>query len=654
MGFALLNIGTSALTANNNLLKTVGQNISNVNTPGYSRQSTVLSSVPGTFSGAGFFGRGVTTDTVTRAYNGFLTQEAATTASLSSADQTRLDQLNQLQQLFPTDNSNVGALAQQMLNAFTDVANAPQDLSARQTVLSDAQQFATTMNAAGDQINTLQSGVTSSLQSQVDAVNKLAQQVASLNQQIANAQGTGQQPNDLLDQRDQLVKQIGQYVQVTTIAAPDGTLGVFIGGAQQLVLGNQATALSVTTDTFDPTKSRVSVSDAVGTRQLDMNSIAGGSIPALIQFQDNDLTHARDLLGQLATAFASSVNQQQALGLTLGTPPSAGPPIFSMASPVALPAQTNARDASGNFVSSVSLSISNASLLQASEYTLQADPSTPGNYLVTRLSDGQQTSVADGGTVDGFTINVGTPAPAASDRFLLQPVSYAPQSISLALTDPKGIAAASPVVATMGSANTGTAAVDSLSVVSSSIDPTLTANISFTSSTGDYNWSLVDSSGTVTSSGTGTWTAGQPISLNGFNLQLSGVPANGDTVQVAPTTFTAMNNGNALALAALQNSPLVGQQLDGSGTATGGSTVTDAYNLAMTDIGVRTQSAQAASTMSQNLAQAAATNLSNQTGVNLDEEAAHLIQYQQSYQAAAKVIQVAQAIFDSLLNATGQ
>ena len=156
MGFALLNIGTSALTANNNLLKTVGQNISNVNTPGYSRQSTVLSSVPGTFSGAGFFGRGVTTDTVTRAYNGFLTQEAATTASLSSADQTRLDQLNQLQQLFPTDNSNVGALAQQMLNAFTDVANAPQDLSARQTVLSDAQQFATTMNAVRPSLELLQ------------------------------------------------------------------------------------------------------------------------------------------------------------------------------------------------------------------------------------------------------------------------------------------------------------------------------------------------------------------------------------------------------------------------------------------------------------------------------------------------------------------
>lgn len=651
MSFALLNIGTAALTANSSVLSTVGHNISNANTPGYSKQTVNLSSVPGAFSGAGFFGQGVAVESVTRAYNAYLTQEVRQSGSLAAADQTRSDQLNQLQQLFPTDNSNVGALAQQMLNDFTAVANNPQDLSARQSVLSDAQQFASAMNSAGTQLDAQQAGITSSLQTSVSTVNKLAQQVAALNKQIANDQGYGQQPNDLLDQRDQLIQQISQYVQVTTIPASNGTLGVFIGGSQQLVLGNEAATLSVTQDQYDPIKSRLSISDVNGARQLDTTAVAGGSIPALIQFQDNDLTRARNLLGQLATAVSSAVNQQQALGLSLSTPPSAGQPMFSTAGPQVLPAQTNAKNASGNFVSSVSMSVANASLLQASDYTLQTDPSTPGNYLVTRLSDGQQSSVANGGSVDGFTINVGSPAPAATDRFLLQPVSSAAGSLQMVMSNPSAIAAASPVTATMGSANTGTASISSLTVVSSSINPALTANINFTSASGAYNWSLVDSSGTVTSSGTGTWQAGQPISLNGFQLQLSGVPANGDALQVAPTTYPASSNGNALALAALQNAAIVGQTLTASGAA-GGSTITQAYNSAMTDIGTRTHAATIAATMSKSLAQDAQTNLSNQTGVNLDEEAANLIQYQQSYQAAAKVIQVAQAIFDSLLNAT--
>jgi flagellar hook-associated protein 1 len=186
--------------------------------------------------------------------------------------------------------------------------------------------------------------------------------------------------------------------------------------------------------------------------------------------------------------------------------------------------------------------------------------------------------------------------------------------------------------------NTGTASLASLKVVDASIDPSLTASISFTSATGDYSWELRDPSGTLVSSGTAVWTAGQPIQLNGFELNLNGVPASGDTMEVSKTPFPATNNGNALQMAGLRDAGIVN-----------GATVTDAYASTMADIGVRVQSATLGANISASASSQADQQLSSKTGVNLDEEAARLIQFQQGYQAAAKVLQVAQSVFDTML-----
>jgi flagellar hook-associated protein 1 FlgK len=269
-----------------------------------------------------------------------------------------------------------------------------------------------------------------------------------------------------------------------------------------------------------------------------------------------------------------------------------------------------------------------------------------------RLSDGLTRTVNSGDVVDGMRIDVGPPTPSADDRFLLQPVARASQ-MTRVLDDPKGIAAASPVTGAVAVTNTGTGTIGALKVTSSSIDPTLTASISFTSGTGDYDWTLTDSSGTVVSSGSATWTAGQPISLNGFALSLNGVPANGDVFTVSPTTNPASNNGNALAMFSLATTAFVGQTDDGSGNLSGGMTPTDAYAGAMADVGVRVQSAQAIANISSAMAAQAEQTRAGESGVNLDEEAARLMQYQQSYQAAAKVLQVAQSVFDTLLQTAG-
>jgi flagellar hook-associated protein 1 FlgK len=338
----------------------------------------------------------------------------------------------------------------------------------------------------------------------------------------------------------------------------------------------------------------------------------------------------------------------------------AAPDLFRIGAPQAQPVSSNLKDGSGNFIGSVGLEVTNPALLKASEYEMRADIGRPGNWLVTRLSDGTVTSVPDGGEVDGFRITLGNPAPASTDRFLLQPVTRAAVDMEAPLIDPRDIAAASPLTAVAGISNTGTAQVASLTLTSNTVDPRHTASITFTDDSGAYSWELRDRvTNALVRSGSGTWTPGNPIpapgtaDINGFSLMLSGVPKDDDTLSVAMTTNTSASNGNALAMAALRDQALVGRTLQFDGSITGGASTTDAYASAMADIGVRVQGGEAIAEISGTLAGQAEQARTSEVGVNLDEEAAMLIAYQQSYQAAAKVLQIAQSVFDTLLSAAG-
>jgi flagellar hook-associated protein 1 FlgK len=658
---SLLSIGSRAMTANYAALQVTGNNIANSNTAGYSRQSVELETAGGQFSGSGFFGKGVNVATVTRAHSDFLTREAATSSSIAASDAARSDQLQQLESVFPTGAAGIGYAAATAFSAFADVASNPQDASARQVALARVGDLAAQFRSASDQLDSLQSGVTVDLKTAVKSVNTLTQQIADLNRQIANAKGTGHDPNDLLDQRDSAINDLSQYVQVTTVAADDGSTSVFMSGGQKLVLGGNATTLAAVPDVYDPSKVQLGITESGSTRAFPPGFVTAGSIAGLLQFQNTDLADARNQLGQMATAIAGRLNQQQALGLDLGQPPGSGAPLLSVGAPLVAPASTNAQaggvpvasyvNGSGARVPSVSLTIVNSDALQASNYELFADPAgAPGTYQLTRLSDGTSQSVASGAIVDGFRVDVVNPAPAARDRFLLQPVAPAVANIQRVLDDPKGIAAASPVTGTVASTNTGTAAVASLQATSPALNPNLTATLTFTDNVGGYSYSLVDTTGALpTTNGTGTWIAGQPIQLNGWSLDLNGVPRSGDAISVQKTAFPGGDNGNANALLGLRDVPFIGQQTLSNGTVVAGQTATDAYATALANIGVRVQSAKSSADQSASIAADAKTAQASKSGVNLDEEAARLIQYQQSYQAAAKMLQVAQSLFATLL-----
>lgn len=657
----LMSLGMRAMAANYAALQVTGHNIANASVAGYSRQRVELATAQGQYSGAGYFGKGSDVVTISRYQNEFLTREAMSTRALAARDDARLQQLRQLEQVFPLGEAGLGHATNQLLNAFSDLANLPADASSRQVVLARARVMAAQFADAGQQLDRIQSTLREDLKATVASVNELTAGIASLNQQIASVRGLGQPPNDLLDARDRMLSDLAEQMAITTVPADDGTVAVFAGGGQRLVLGAQAQPLSITDDAGDPSRAALAVSDGGRMLRLDPQTLGGGRVAGLLQFQNEDLVDAALLIGQMAAAVAGAVNAQQRLGLTLHEPAGSVPAqdMFAVGAAVAQPMATNARDAQGRPIGQLSLTVVEPSQLQASEYSLRNDPSAPGSFVLTRLSDGLERRVAAGEVVDGFRVDPGVPAPLSGDEFLLQPVTRAARGMAVLMSDPRDIAAASPLTATLGNANTGTVQVASLTITSDTVNPALTASISFTDDNGAYSWELRDRiTNALVSSGTGQWQAGKAIpsapdpEINGFALALSGVPRAGDVVNVGATTNVAASSGNAAAIAALREQRIVGLVARPDGSTLGGTTATDAYAAAMADVGVRVQGADAIAQMSSSMATQADTARSSEVGVNLDEEAAMLIHYQQSYQAAAKVLQIAQSIFDTLLQTT--
>ena len=640
---SLMSIGKSAMFANYAALQTAGNNIANANTPGFSRQDVQFADAPGQFTGSGYFGKGVNVTTVARSYDQFLTHQAQVTGSTSAADSVRLEKLSQLENVFPIGKAGVGYAAGELMNSFVDMVNNPVDSSARQVVLGNAQGLASRFRDAGDQLSGLQAGVVQDVKAAVGAVNDKAQQVARLNQQITGLRGSGQPPNQLLDDRDRLISEIGAVINVSTIRADDGSIGMFIGGGQSLVLGTQVNTLKAVPDSFDATKIQLAMTEGRIERRIPQDSLAGGSLAGLLRFQNEDLGDAQNQLGQMATAISGAVNTQQALGLDLRQPAGSGAPIFSVGSGRVLAAGSGGSGGnSGN--AALSLTVSAASQVQASDYSLTFDGA---NFALTRASDASAVAggsytpaqLTAGVQFEGLTLQLTAGSAAAGDRFLLQPVVDAAQNMRSVLSDTKGLAAASPFTAAPGTVNKGTATVASVVAASPAYAGSLSAAITFTSNTGDYKWTMSNNA-----TGTGTWTPGQPISLNGFELKLDGVPQKDDIVNVIPTRSVAASNGNALAFSKIASAAVVGASANDPGLS-----ITDAYASTLANIGMRVQGGKTAASISGATASAAESARANRSGVNLDEEAAKLMQFQQSYQAAAKMLQTSQTMFDAIL-----
>lgn len=672
----ILSIGTQALQANQVALQTAGNNIANANTAGYSRQKVILETVPGQFTGGGYIGKGVTIQTIQRNYSEFLTRQSTMASATMSADTTRADKLKQLQGIFAGGTSGLGSSISEMLNSFADVASSPTDITARTVALTRVDETASRLRAASQSLDDLQIGVSQEISQKVDAINSLARGIADVNDQISRGFGSGQPANDLLDRRDQLIRDLNTYIQTTSIPADDGTVGVFIGGSQALVLGVEASQLSISKDDFgDTLKSKIAINRAGVAIPMDENTLGGGEVAGLLRFQNTDLNEGRNLLGRLTMAVTTAMNDQHKLGLDLDGNP--GGNIFSpttfgvqnVLQPVP-PAKLNVG------TSTLALAISDTTQFVASDYEINFTGATTAN--ITRRSDGVITTfdfatgttvpppaippvpapVPGKFTIDGISITQGAGPASAGDRFLLKPFSTSASNVTSQFSTPRSLAVASPVVGLMGTTNTGS--LQQVSVVARGPNPPNPPAVPFTpvviTFTGPNTYTRSDDvSATVFNFTPGEAIEGTipdlpltvpPVysnALDQWSVKLQGAPAAGDTFTINAIKQTAadlkLNSGNATAMVNLRDV-----------TMFDGAALTDGYAGLISQVGIRTQSANYAATVSQSIAGNLERQRAGVSGVNLDEEAASLLQYQQAYQASAKMIQVAQTIFDTLIS----
>jgi len=640
----VLNIGSQALQANLVALQTAGNNIANVNTPGYSRQKVILTTVPGQYSGGGYIGKGVSVQTIQRNFDAFLTRQATLASTTQAADVTRSDYLAQLGEIFQGGTTGLGASVNDMLNALSDVASAPTDLTARTVVLTRVDETARRMRAGSQSLDDLQNGISQSLGEKVTAVNTLAQNIADVNAQIARAQGGGQPPNDLLDKRDQLVRDLNKYVQTTSIAADDGTVGIFIASSQALVLGTEVAPVTLVQDDFgDPLKNKLAITRNGVAVALDENNLGGGEVSGLLRFQNNDLAEGRNLLGRLTLAVTTSMNEQHKLGLDLDG--NVGGNLFT---PTDLSTTSNIYQVVGQTsAASLSVGISDVTQFAASDYELTF--TSPTNISIKRTSDSLvRTFTASPITIDGLTItNANFGAAATGDRFLLKPFSTSASNIGREFSTPRALAVASPIAAKLSPTNKGSLALANLSAktqASTAGAPIDNYAVNFTVVGGVTTYNIVDTTTSTTiPGGPFAYVSGTPISYTpaaapGFSITLTGAPANNDTVAIGQNAYASLSGGNATAMMELRDKPMFD-----------GAALTDGYAGLISQIGIRAQSAGYSAQVSTNIAVNAEKSRTGVSGVNLDEEAAKLLQYQQAYQASAKMIQIAQNIFDTLI-----
>ncbi|MCA3106272.1 MAG: flagellar hook-associated protein FlgK [Rhodocyclaceae bacterium] len=633
MSGSVLNIGLTALNAAQAGLVTTGHNISNAGTAGYHRQRIDSSPQVPQFSGGGFFGRGVNVDNVRRAYSEVLDRQAQLAQTQASFYDKYAAQVNQINNLVADPAAGLSPAMQQFFRAVQDVAASPGTTTSRQALLSGSGALVSRFAALDQRLTDLRSGVNIELSGTIGSINTIASQIGKLNGQIATAAGTSaQQPNDLLDQRDNLVMELNKLVSAQVIRQSDGGYNVTIGTGQALVVGEAALTLAAVPNPDDPRRLDVGYQFTGAPVPIDSRSITGGSLGALLQFRSESLDAAQNALGRIAIGLGETFNAQHRLGQDLNG--AAGGDFFAVGSPAVTPA-------SGT-TATIGASIVDVSALTLSDYRVSFSGTA---YTVTRLSD----DVSSGPfatlpqTVDGVTLAAGAGTPAAGNSWLVQPTRFGARDLGLAFGDPSLIAAAAPVRSQATVSNLGSATIEA-PVVDASSQPPLnaalsnTVTITFNSPPTTFN--VVDNTAATTLASNVTFTAGMTISYNGWSTRLAGQPKAADTLVVQANTGGRTDNRNALLLAGLQSVP----GLDG-----GASTYQTAYSAMVGSIGAIASEVKVTGTALTGILKETKAAQQSLSGVNLEEEAANLIRFQQAYQAASKLISVSAKLFDSIL-----
>jgi flagellar hook-associated protein 1 FlgK len=627
----LFSISISALQAFQTAISVTSNNIANADTPGYADESVDLATAAPQDAGGVSVGSGVEVGSISRAFSQLSENQYNTSQSgLGQADSLQT-YTSQLDNIIGTTAGGLTTALQNYYDAWSTVANDPTSTAARQALIGQAQSATASLNSTNSQLQTLNTSINTGITADVQQINSIAQSIGTLNQQIVTgtADAGGAPPNDLIDQRDALVSSLSQIVGVSTTTDQNGALNVFVGNGQPLVLEGVTTTLTTVPNQFNA--SQLEVSTATDGDNPISAVITSGDLGGLLAARTTAVDPAINQLGQIAGALSASANAQQNAGLDLSG--NTGADLFSVAGPL-VTASRNNTDAT-----TATASVTNVGTALSA--------STADNYLLTYKNGAYSLTDTSTGDAVAFT-NTGTPTnpviafnglsvalsatPAAGDQFLIQPTAQSAGSIAVALTNPTQIAAAAALTVTPAGTNTGTATLGQIANPGNLPLPA-TTTIKFTSAT-QY---LVNGTGTVQTVG-----SGGTVNVGNWTATLSGTPAANDSFTFQSNAGATGDNTNALASAGQQSKGVLS-----SGTISISSAVSDL----VTGIGSQAQRVNTAQTAQKAVNASALTNVQSVSGVDLNTEAANLLQWQEAYQASAQALSIGNSVFASLLAA---
>ena len=651
----ILGIGVSGLLAYQHALQTVSHNVSNANTEDYSRQRVELGTQIPTYFGGSYLGSGVLVKSVERVYDNFLIDQVRTYSS--SASHATIFEQNAivLDDMLADPEVGMGPAINQFFSDVHAVANDPAAIPPRQSMFTRAETMVDRFAYINQRFEDVRGQINQQIGSVVSEINGFAAAIADLNRNIVIALGNNP-PNDLLDQRDLLLKKLAEKISITTLEQDNGAVNVFTGKGQLLVVNFDSRELRVDNNQSDIREKEVSIDTGSGTRSEISSQVSGGHLGALFDFRKQVLNDTQNSLGSLAIGFADTFNTQHRLGQDLNG--NMGIDFFNVPGLEILTSANN--DFTGAFNAQVATALTDSSKLTGDEYLLSYSGAT--GYSIKRVSDGltevigaalnynPSAGIPGAGFQDyGFSLSLASGAPQDGDTFLIRPGRRGSQDMSINITSPLEIAAAAPVRTSANILNNTGNGVITPGIVTSTANlqasplPPLSSDIVM-----EYDGVNIN-----VVSGPAPWNGlsfaynngVEVTALPGLKFTIGGVLSVGpppDEFRIESNTNGVGDNRNALLLADLQN-----QTLMSNGTAS----YTDYYGGLVADTGVLTQQAKLTKASLANLLTHAVSSREALSGVNLDEEAANLVKYQQAYQAASQVVATANEMFQTLLGA---
>ncbi|MCL1090753.1 flagellar hook-associated protein FlgK [Shewanella profunda] len=637
MAIDLLNIARTGVLASQSQLGVTSNNIANANTAGYHRQVATQSTLESQRLGNSFYGTGTYVDDVKRIYNDYAARELRIGQTTLSGAEASYGKLSELDQLF----SQIGKMVPQSLNSlFTglnSLADLPADLGIRSSTLNDAKQLANSLNQMQSSLNGQMTQTNDQITGMTKRINEISKELANLNLELMKS------PNQdamLLDKQDALVQELSQYAQVNVIPQENGAKSIMLGGSVMLVSGE--IAMTMDTKTGDPFPNELQLTSSIGSQSVAADpSKLGGQLGALFEYRDQTLIPASHELDQLALGIADNFNKMQAQGFDLNG--QVGSNIFrDINDPLmSLGRVGGYSNNTGN--ATLGVTIDDTSLLTGGAYELSF--TAPATYELRDTETGVITPLTlNGSTLEGgagFSIDIKAGAMASGDRFVIRPTAGAANGITVEMTDPKGIAAASPKI-TADAANSGNTQVKLTQITNRSAanfpitGSELTIQLDTTAIPPTYE--AFDASGS--SLGAAAPYTPPSISAFGFTFEVDSTAAASNDRFTFDLSFAEGDNSNAVAMAKLSESKVMNG---------GKSTLADVFENTKIDIGSKTKAAEVRVGSAEAIYQQAYARVESESGVNLDEEAANLMRFQQAYQASARIMTTAQEIFDTLL-----